>query len=813
LVASSSSARGTESRQYRLTPNIATGLSKTYFFRLQNTASSGSTPLVHCYQTSGIGTFNNPDPSYTVGHPAVADSAIAVGAWTQRKYWTNYKGSRYEYVSGETVGTLASFSSLGPRIDGARKPDIVAPGGATISARDSVAGLAADDALIIDNDGATLDGSGPANYYVMQGTSMASPLAAGVAALVLEKTPAATPSQVRAVLTTTASMATAPNNSVGYGLIDALAAVGFDLMSSVTLTVVSEQGGTYPGTVTTNWGIGVNQWVTNSPVAVGVSTQYVCVAGTVASNAYTQASATNVSLMLTGSATLTWQWQTQYRLTTQTSGSGSVTAANGWYAADSNVVLTASAAPNWHFARWSGDTNGCAIAGNVITAAMTQARTLLATFEIDQKTLAVVSAYGGAYPGAVTTNWGTALSQWVTNSPIAVSATTQIVCLAGTVLSNAYTQAATTNVTLTLTNNAALTWQWQTQYRLTTQTNGNGSVTASGWNAAGSNAVITASAAPNWHLARWSGDTNGCVIAGNVITAAMTQARTLLATFEIDQKALAVVSAYGGEYPGTVTTNWGTALSQWVTNSPIAVGVSTQVVCLAGTVSSNAYTQAATTNVTLTLTNNATLTWQWQTQYRLTSQTNGNGSVTAANGWWASGSNVVLTASAAPHWHLQRWEGDTNGCVIVGNVVTAAMTQARAVVAVFAENLAPMGTPEPWLLQYALTNDSPASEELKDTDGDGMLAWQEYVADTDPTNRASVLLMTGIIFDAGTVRVDWKGGHWAKQYLDTREDLAATNSPWTCIMTNEALPTLTTNFVLRTGVTNPASFYRVRVTR
>ena len=50
--------------------------------------------------------------------------------------------------------------------------------------------------------------------------------------------------------------------------------------------------------------------MTNSPVAAGVGTQYVCTAGTVVSNAYTQVSPTNVTLTLTNDATLTWSWQT-----------------------------------------------------------------------------------------------------------------------------------------------------------------------------------------------------------------------------------------------------------------------------------------------------------------------------------------------------------------------------------------------------------------------------------------------------------------------------------------------------------------------
>ena len=126
------------------------------------------------------------------------------------------------------------------------------------------------------------------------------------------------------------------------------------------------------------------------PAASG--TQYVCTAGAVAGNDYTQVSPTNVTLTLTNDATLTWQWQTQYGLTTATNGSGSVTDADGWYASGATTVLTATAAANWHFSHWSGDTNGCGIAANVITAAMTRARTITANFAIDEHTLTVESA-------------------------------------------------------------------------------------------------------------------------------------------------------------------------------------------------------------------------------------------------------------------------------------------------------------------------------------------------------------------------------------------------------------------------------------
>ena len=79
--------------------------------------------------------------------------------------------------SGFTFNDIAPYSSRGPRVDGVQKPNITAPGHAIISVRDTDV-LTAWNGGWIDNDGTT--GSGGANYYVMTGTSMACPIAAGV---------------------------------------------------------------------------------------------------------------------------------------------------------------------------------------------------------------------------------------------------------------------------------------------------------------------------------------------------------------------------------------------------------------------------------------------------------------------------------------------------------------------------------------------------------------------------------------------------------------------------------------------------------
>jgi NOL1/NOP2/fmu family ribosome biogenesis protein len=460
---------------------------------------------------------------------------------------------------------------------------------------------------------------------------------------------------------------------------------------------------------------------------------------------------------------------------------------------------------------WTGDTNGCAVVDNVVTAAMTQARSITAVFAIDTKTLSVVSAQGGQDPATLTTNYGTVLSCAVTNSPAPGGAGTQYVCQGWTLTGNEPASGATTNFTLTLTNNATLTWNWQTEYQLTTATNGSGSVTAAdGWYASGSNVTLTATQSANWHFVWWTGDTGGCAVVDNVVTAAMTQARSITAVFSIDTKTLSVVSAAGGQDPATLTTNYGTVLSCAVTNSPAPGGVGTQYVCQGWTMTGNEPAGGATTNFTLTLTNNATLTWNWQTEYQLTTATNGSGSVTAADGWYASGSNVTLTATQSANWHFVWWTGDTGGCAVVDNVVTAAMTQARSITANFAVTLAPLGTPEWWLALYGLTNQTPAQEEMLDRDGDGMAAWKEYRADTIPSNSDSVLLITRIQKQAGGFLIEWKGGVLATQVLERSSQLTGTGVTWNALLTNSPPTSTLTNYLDTTAIGSNA-FFRIRI--
>ncbi|RPI79437.1 MAG: hypothetical protein EHM45_02910 [Desulfobacteraceae bacterium] len=127
---------------------------------------------------------------FSVGSPATAKNCISVGASESNRpsgfgrdanysYWaTDYPANPiYSDHISNNINGMAAFSSRGPCLDGRFKPDLVAPGTNIASTRSSVAS-------------STMWGLGGLNpahqpYYTFAGgTSMATPLATGAAALV-----------------------------------------------------------------------------------------------------------------------------------------------------------------------------------------------------------------------------------------------------------------------------------------------------------------------------------------------------------------------------------------------------------------------------------------------------------------------------------------------------------------------------------------------------------------------------------------------------------------------------------------------------
>lgn len=136
---------------------------------------------------------------------------ISVGAYTTRNTYYLYNDSQEYLLSSEKEGELTTFSSHGITPDGRYKPEVTAPGCLTVSAlstNDQTQQLLA---YAYDYNGKNY------KYGYMQGTSMATPVVAGVVALMLQVNPNLTPQQAKDIL-----VATSREN---IKKVDALAAV------------------------------------------------------------------------------------------------------------------------------------------------------------------------------------------------------------------------------------------------------------------------------------------------------------------------------------------------------------------------------------------------------------------------------------------------------------------------------------------------------------------------------------------------------------------------------------------------------------
>ena len=196
---------------------------------------------------------------------------------------------------------------------------------------------------------------------------------------------------------------------------------------------------------------------------------------------------------------------------------------------------------------------------------------------------------------------------------------------------------------------------------------------------------------------------------------------------------LAVATAHGDAVPpvGNHLYAPGAVLTNSVAAPAPAGG--TQFVCNGWALAGHEPSGGGGTNFVLTVTNDAALAWLWTTNFWLDTEAGEHGAVAVADAWQPAGVSTQIAALPDDYYGFAAWSGDD---VSTNNPLDLLMDAPKAVQANFAALLATNDVPQWWLAQFGWTNDFDAAA-LDDFEPDGFPAWQEYVADTDPTDDGS----------------------------------------------------------------------------
>ena len=189
--------------------------------------------------------IQNGDTNMTVGEiGGTGNSIVSVGAYNSKSCTTMFLNSnniKCTFDVNADLFKIADFSSKGPTADGRIKPDITAPGNRIVSSisrfdssYDFSGGTFNQYANYADVVSGLTSGTNTWRFAAMQGTSMSSPMVAGIIALWLQAKPNLTVAEIKTILQNTSitdsdtgTGSAIPNNTWGRGKIDALAGVQY----------------------------------------------------------------------------------------------------------------------------------------------------------------------------------------------------------------------------------------------------------------------------------------------------------------------------------------------------------------------------------------------------------------------------------------------------------------------------------------------------------------------------------------------------------------------------------------------------------
>ena len=187
--------------------------------------------------------WNDAKLGYNVLSPGCLKAPICVASTSHRTGFKNMEGDWVQYLfAGEEAGLWSPFSSIGPTLDGRNKPDVSAPGRCIVSAYSSY--YLEENPTATSYDVAHFDVNGRTYpWRVDSGTSMSTPVVAGIIALWLQAKPDLTRDDIMGVIQRTCRHPEEdldyPNNKYGYGEIDAYRGL-LDILGITAIKEISQ---------------------------------------------------------------------------------------------------------------------------------------------------------------------------------------------------------------------------------------------------------------------------------------------------------------------------------------------------------------------------------------------------------------------------------------------------------------------------------------------------------------------------------------------------------------------------------------------
>ena len=461
------------------------------------------------------------------------------------------------------------------------------------------------------------------------------------------------------------------------------------------LSVILDGGAPTPAPASVYWAPGSNTHTVSvvSPQAGPSGSQYAW-----ASWSDTGAQTHAVTVPNSGTLTLTATFNTQYPLSTvvSPSGAGTITpnpaSATGYYTSGTSVQLTAAPATGFTFAGWSGDLSGTT---NPQPVVMNAARSVTATFNAPAP-VTVTTVPSGLSVVVDNTTYPTSPQSftWTSGTQHTISVPSpQGSGGVSNVFANWSDGGAQSHTVTAPAGAIVYTATFTTQYQLTTTAAPalGGSIAASptsanGMYAGGTSVQLTATAAAGYVFTGWSGDLTGTTnpqsITMNAVHSVTANFTPLTAVTVTTSPAGLAIVVDGNALTAPQVFQWAPGSNHTLNVTSPQQGTGTQ------STFSTWSDSGAQNHSIVTPASAITYTANFSQQYLLTvaATPSSGGSVaaspTSANGYYASGTSVELTANPSPNYQFASWSGDLSG---TSNSQSITMNAPHSVMANFAQ--------------------------------------------------------------------------------------------------------------------------------